>query len=637
MSLEGFPSSSPGQEAGTGESGSEGVQAERQFDTLDDLYATLKEGGKEKGIVESLRSKVARVLAEAPDEVSADDLKVLKAKIIGVTKGRIPKSLAERGLKKLLEDEVRAQLNQLPKKAVAKPEASAEADPAGKYLSSPEIVDEVPVDDEAPLVEAGAEAKDGEKIPVAELVETPAGDDEVLDAELVKDKDDLARARAEYDAILAETEGKDEDKPDEAEPPAPEQAAGGPKIEKPKDDEEELLRDLVAKLGEYRRRLAGDEKRRAEYSKENPYKSPQETFSIIAETRYKLAVLESVLDNGSVDTHALARELEKQDGVFIAEKFQKACVVIDAYCKGQADQVGGGTGFGVKAVEALKKSEQGAIPESQPDRAGRLIDALNREIPPEEDEVGEAIAPEQEKEKSDAEKAVELQKEKEGKLKEEIDGAEDFDEVMNILGNYDSVVISSSGVEYSGAVLKAEVKLVRDRAEEYLKAAADSGLYTANQLYLLFESQNNTPRSVGLRGKLNEIFEQKIKALEARGGTALDKRRSEKARAREAEAAARVPFEDPTPSMDNGDELNKKSAKPAPKERDYLVPPPVRRRPRTFKEEIKQEGERGAKKATPKPPVVNGGKKRADKANESPNKPGNANVPSGRKVPNRRP
>ncbi len=133
----------------------------------------------------------------------------------------------------------------------------------------------------------------------------------------------------------------------------PQPKSGSPKIELPTDPE--LILKLRNKLEEYKSRLAKHKERRKEFSENDPYKSPDQTFSIIADAHYKIAVLEAVLQGGSVDTQKLSDELAKKDETFSPSHFENACAVIDGYCKGETNQFRGGTGL--KAETEIPLSE----------------------------------------------------------------------------------------------------------------------------------------------------------------------------------------------------------------------------------------------------------------------------------------
>lgn len=61
---------------------------------------------------------------------------------------------------------------------------------------------------------------------------------------------------------------------------------------------------------------------------------------------YKVIILERLLENGWVNTRDFSFELAKKHGVsFNVEFFEKACAVIDDYCKTGGQNVHGGTGL----------------------------------------------------------------------------------------------------------------------------------------------------------------------------------------------------------------------------------------------------------------------------------------------------
>lgn len=110
-----------------------------------------------------------------------------------------------------------------------------------------------------------------------------------------------------------------------------------PKIELPKDAE--VVKRLQNKLKDYKQRLAEEKK------KIDPYKAPEQVFHILADTNYKIAVLEKVLLEGEVNTFELSRELNSQDGQFDSGAFNNACGVIEDYCSTGGKNTRGGTGF----------------------------------------------------------------------------------------------------------------------------------------------------------------------------------------------------------------------------------------------------------------------------------------------------
>lgn len=107
-----------------------------------------------------------------------------------------------------------------------------------------------------------------------------------------------------------------------------------PIIELPKDEARVSLLD--SKLIEYIERLR-------KLREENPYKPPESLIFIDLE--YKIAILGSLLENGSVNTHNISRELNKKFNGFDKARFENACMVIDDYCKTGGEQTRGGTGL----------------------------------------------------------------------------------------------------------------------------------------------------------------------------------------------------------------------------------------------------------------------------------------------------
>ncbi|MFA6136297.1 MAG: hypothetical protein WC705_03005 [Candidatus Paceibacterota bacterium] len=104
-----------------------------------------------------------------------------------------------------------------------------------------------------------------------------------------------------------------------------------PIIELP--DDQELRQVLENKLAEYNERL-----------KKNPYLSPESPE--ILDTKHKIAVLEKLLKDGSVNTYNFSKELsEARDFVFDASFFNNACAVIEDYVKTGGRRTRGGTGL----------------------------------------------------------------------------------------------------------------------------------------------------------------------------------------------------------------------------------------------------------------------------------------------------
>ncbi len=115
-----------------------------------------------------------------------------------------------------------------------------------------------------------------------------------------------------------------------------------PKIELPKDFER--IEKLEIKLEEYKRRLQ-DKKAKIKDSPELEWKAPEQVFPMLAGTIYKIAIGEKLLSEGEVKTYELSQELSKKYGTFVPRAFNKACTVIEDYCKTGGKNVRGGTGF----------------------------------------------------------------------------------------------------------------------------------------------------------------------------------------------------------------------------------------------------------------------------------------------------
>jgi len=131
---------------------------------------------------------------------------------------------------------------------------------------------------------------------------------------------------------------------------ATKQWEGKPKVERSGEKKEEspkiflskdrkIIEKLENKLLDYRQRLKKYEKM------VDLNKSPEENFQIIGDTNYKIAVLEKLLREGFVDTHELAREINKKDDFFDSVIFNRACRVINDYSQTGGKNNYGGTGF----------------------------------------------------------------------------------------------------------------------------------------------------------------------------------------------------------------------------------------------------------------------------------------------------
>ena len=101
---------------------------------------------------------------------------------------------------------------------------------------------------------------------------------------------------------------------------------------------EAVLR-LQQKLKDYRAR------HQMEVAAIDVYKAPEQVFVILAATRYKIAVVGTLLLEGEVNTHELSRKFMKEDGNVDKESLETACAVIDDYMKTGGKNVVGGTGF----------------------------------------------------------------------------------------------------------------------------------------------------------------------------------------------------------------------------------------------------------------------------------------------------
>lgn len=92
------------------------------------------------------------------------------------------------------------------------------------------------------------------------------------------------------------------------------QVAESPVIELPASTSPELRARLEAKLEEYKGRV-----------------NPNDPLGADADAVYKIAVLQTLLDNGRVVTYELSRALGRLDPDFDPDLFQNACDVIVDY------------------------------------------------------------------------------------------------------------------------------------------------------------------------------------------------------------------------------------------------------------------------------------------------------------------
>ncbi len=97
---------------------------------------------------------------------------------------------------------------------------------------------------------------------------------------------------------------------------------------------------LLTKLGEYEARLTRyeTEEALAPPDKNAGFRSPEEGIKIALErkigTLYKIAIVAALLKTGVVNTWELSRELAEKYGFYEVERFNNACGVVNAYCKG---------------------------------------------------------------------------------------------------------------------------------------------------------------------------------------------------------------------------------------------------------------------------------------------------------------
>ncbi len=110
-----------------------------------------------------------------------------------------------------------------------------------------------------------------------------------------------------------------------------------PKIEFPNNID--TIKKLQDKLKEYRQRLEVQKKGI------DQYKSPEQIFQRLADSHYKIAVVEKLLLEGVVDIHELSRELNEKDGQFDSSAFSNACAVIEDYSKTGGKSIVGRTGL----------------------------------------------------------------------------------------------------------------------------------------------------------------------------------------------------------------------------------------------------------------------------------------------------
>lgn len=104
----------------------------------------------------------------------------------------------------------------------------------------------------------------------------------------------------------------------------------------------QAVEQLENKLKEYKSRFEEIKKSRG-YN--DAFKAPEQIFDLIADTHYKIAVLETLLQEKSVNTNELYEKLHGEDHYFNQDSFINACAVINDYCETGGERSKGGTGF----------------------------------------------------------------------------------------------------------------------------------------------------------------------------------------------------------------------------------------------------------------------------------------------------
>lgn len=127
-------------------------------------------------------------------------------------------------------------------------------------------------------------------------------------------------------------------------PPVPESKKESPKIELSQDPEN--LARLQTKLKDYKRRLTVQESQYVPDHDDMLVDGESiKKLRLTADTRYKIAVLEKLLLNGSVDKDQLYKELINNDKTFDQSSYDNAFGVIEDYVVTGGERVVGGTGL----------------------------------------------------------------------------------------------------------------------------------------------------------------------------------------------------------------------------------------------------------------------------------------------------
>ena len=108
----------------------------------------------------------------------------------------------------------------------------------------------------------------------------------------------------------------------------------GPRISLPEDPK--MVQQLEDKLQEYHYRLDLLEQ-------DYPNHTPEQI--VHTDVGYKVMILESVLEKGSIDAWDLCENFRKGTSYFDIVKFTNAVSVIDDYCKTGGQNTYGGTGL----------------------------------------------------------------------------------------------------------------------------------------------------------------------------------------------------------------------------------------------------------------------------------------------------
>jgi hypothetical protein len=200
----------------------------------------------------------------------------------------------------------------------------------------------------------------------------------------------------------------------------------GPKIQFPEDLQ--TVRALQKKLQEYKERLG-------EEMKNDPYKTPE----MFTDTTYKIAVLEKLLLQGEVDTHALSREIHEKFGNLNTSDFDNACSVIEDYAKTSGKHTTGGTGL---IIEEEKESQPNESNLATSEDAVKIDSVVN-------DESADTTTPEDESFSSEKNK------------EQEVASVKDFGDLITNVINRHSDWKYSNGENLDTTILAKTINAVR--------------------------------------------------------------------------------------------------------------------------------------------------------------------------------